>query len=124
MTAYLNSYVKEMLEKHPCGKEFVVIRDLCRSDVNPKVITDMHWIVRLFAGPSNRNPNRYKIKAENRVLCCAEAAKRSELLIANLDRSENSKWLVQYLLDKIDVGRYECHDVIMMFERYLTDCLE
>ena len=123
MTLYVNSYVKMMHKKHPQGEKFKMIEALMKSDAKTKVVTDMHPIARFFFSPntssaygSSRSRKEAKENSKNNI---EEAKKQLGDLLMRIDKSEDSQWLAQYL---IDTAPSSCSEIVEMLEKYLAAC--
>ena len=123
MTQYVNSYVKVMHKKHPQGEEFKMIEALMESDAKTNVVTDMHPIARFLFSPntssaygSSRSRKEAKENSKNNI---EEAKKRLGDLLRRIDKSDDSQWLAQYL---IDTAPAYCSEIVEMLEEYLESC--
>ena len=123
MTLYVNSYVKMMHKKHPQGEEFKMIKVLMESDAKTNVVTDMHPIARFIFSPNTSSAygsdRDRKQSLENIKNNIEEAKKRLGDLLSRIDKSEDSQWLSQYL---IDTAPAYCSEIVEMLEQYLESC--
>ena len=124
--AYVRPYVDQMLNKHPLGKEFRIIRELIlHYEEGPKaILTSLsnaidyqgpykgtyqgpYWsfyvnkFLRIFfswfAPRGRQNISRGEIHKTHQ--CAEEAAKRAEIVLKYLDQSKESQWIVTYMLE-------------------------
>ena len=123
MTQYVIPYVKMMHKKHPQGEEFKLIKVLMESDAKTNVVTDMHPIARFIFSPNTSSAygssRDRKASLENIENNIEEAKKRLGDLLTRIDKSEDSQWLAQYL---IDTAPAHCSEIVDMLEEYLESC--
>ena len=123
MTQYVISYVNMMHKKHPQGEEFKMIKVLMESDAKTNVVTDMHPIARFIFSPNTSSAygsdRDRKQSLENTKNNIEEAKKRLGDLLSRIDKSEDSQWLAQYL---IDTAPAYCSEIVEMLEQYLESC--
>ena len=123
MTQYVTSYVNMMHKKHPQGEEFKMIKVLMESDAKTNVVTDMHPIARFIFSPNTSSAygsdRDRKQSLENIKNNIEEAKKRLGDLLSRIDKSEDSQWLSQYL---IDTAPAYCSEIVEMLEQYLESC--
>ena len=123
--AYLNSYVKKMLEEHPHGEEFKSISNLCNTSGTPYNYREeslsksiaANILSLLISGTMGMGP--MERKSQRKHDANEKAAGKTMELIKILDKSENSQWLATYMIDE---GARDCEKVIMIFKNFLLDC--
>jgi len=123
--AYLNSYVKKMLEEHPHGEEFKSISNLCNTSGTPYNYREeslsksiaANILSLLLSGTMGMGPRDRQRQSKHDAN--EKAAEKTLELIKNLDKSENSQWLATYMVDE---GARDCEKVIKIFKNFLLDC--
>ena len=102
---YARPYVNRMLKRRPLGKEFFIIRDLILRHRTPlaAILTwrkrpipwDGPWWImyanRIWQELNLQSRNWPPEVIRNRKLCAEEATKRTEVLLTQLDKSEESQ---------------------------------
>ena len=80
-----------------------MIKALMESNAKTNVVTDMHPVAGFFFSPntssaheSTRSRKEAKENSKNNI---EEAKKRLGDLLMRIDKSEDSQWLAQYLID-------------------------
>ena len=124
--AYVRPYVNQMLNKHPLGKEFRIIRELIlHYEEGPKAIlaslnnpidyqgpykgtyqgsyrnfyvNKLLRIIFSFFSPRGRH-NRSRGEIYKTSQCAEEAAKRAKIVLQYLDQSKESQWIITYMLE-------------------------
>ena len=129
---YLRTYVNEMLEKHPQGREFEEVRFLARQirsyrpdkDVVPieeadpketpigKIIGTISYAFSLGDNDTYENSNA-------RDKDFKSLKDKLTALIEALDKSEDSQWLATYMIEE---GASRCDLALEMFKDYLKWC--
>ena len=129
---YLRTYVNEMLEKHPQGREFKEVRFLARQirsyrpdkDVVPieeadpketpigKIIGTISYAFSLGDNDTYKNSNA-------RDKDFKSLKDKLTALIEALDKSEDSQWLATYMIEE---GASRCDLALEMFKDYLKWC--
>ena len=136
---YLRSYVNEMLNKHPQGEEFRLIRKLAKRAGNlyPQEKTELEHVslellnIAIFAG-SVAFPERRASRIFGLDHCfdfTPDPEKRHQLfealrtkvsaLIKLINTSENSQWLARYMIEE---GVSNCDVAQEIFKEYLEAC--
>ena len=124
---YLNSYVKEMLNKHPYGDEFKLIRGLCSQVISiessgpgtrTRTYNPFSYVLKHVRSGLNGEvyDDRQKAEHENRVKAARyDAIQKTLELVKKLGEDENSRWLAEYMVE----GVSSIPEVKEIFKNYL-----
>ena len=127
---YLNSYVKDMLNKHPYGDEFKLIRGLCSEVISiessgpgtrTRTYNPFSYVLKHVRSGLNGEvyDDQQKADHENRIKVARyDAIQKTLELVKKLGEDENSRWLAEYMVE----GVSSIPEVKEIFKNYLKSC--
>ena len=129
--AYLSSYVKNMLSKHPCGDDFQRIRELCSEVVSiesssPNIRTRTYnpfsFVLKHVRSGLNGEVYGEQRQADHKKRVKAaryDVIREAMVLVKKLDDDDDSQWLAEYMVDDVACNVPEVREI---FENYLKSC--